>query len=179
MDSVDRAQVTHTHSVSSTQDVLLDGLLTGILGALAVAIWFFVLDVVQGRPFYTPALLGTVFLHGSAVASNSPVIAPLEIVAYSAVHFLAFAIVGLLFAWLMSMFERFPIAGFVLLVLLLCLQIGFFVLNAALGSELMGRLPMWSVIVANLLAAAAMAGYQWRRHPGVLARANRLWDDAN
>jgi hypothetical protein len=41
----------------------------------------------------------------------------------------------------------------------------------------MGRLPMWSVIVANLLAASAMAVYQWKRHPGVLARANRLWDE--
>jgi len=33
------------------------------------------------------------------------------------------------------------------------------------------------VIVANVLASAGMAYYQWRRHPGVLKGVERLWDD--
>jgi len=65
-----------------------------------------------------------------------------------------------------------------LLVLFLCLQVGFLVLTSVLGARLSGELPMWSVVVANLLAAAGMMGYQWRRHPGVVRRADRLWEDS-
>lgn len=161
----------------SRSDILLDGLFTGAIGAIAVAAWFFVLDLIEGRPLYTPALLGTVILHGSAVAHRAPIYGPVEIVAYTAVHFLAFTAAGLLLSWLMGLFERFPIVGFVLLVVFVGLQLGFFALNAALGAELLGRLPIWSVVVANLLAAAGMALYQWKRHPGVLAGVDRMWDE--
>jgi len=177
MPNADRLDSTVMPPAAAASDVLLDGLFTGAIGAIVVAAWFFVLDALHGRPFFTPALLGTIFLHGSQAAQGGPVIAPLEVVAYTFVHFIAFAVVGLLLSWLMSLFERFPIAGFVLLVLFLCLQVGFLVLTSVLGARLGGELPTWSVVVANLLAAAGMLGYQWRRHPGVVRRADRLWDE--
>ena len=37
---------------------LREGVVAGLLGAASVAAWFFVLDVVNGRPFFTPAVLG-------------------------------------------------------------------------------------------------------------------------
>ena len=157
-------------------EVLLDGLFTGMIGALIVAVWFLILDVAAGRPLYTPALLGTVLLHGAAVAANGPIIAPLEIAAYTAVHFIAFVVVGIVFSELMNLFERFPIMFFVLLVLFLSLQLGVFVADAALGTQIIGRLAPWSVLIANLLAAAGMAWYQWLRHPSVLKSVDRLWE---
>ena len=178
MPDVERLDSTVAHPTSGAGDVLLDGLFTGAIGALAVAAWFFAIDALQGRPFFTPALLGTLILHGSEAAQDGPIVAPLEVVAYTFVHFIAFALVGLLLSWLMSLFERFPIVGFVLLVLFLCLQLGFLVLNTVLGARLAGELPMWSVAVANLLAALGMLGYQWRLHPGALRRVDRLWDDS-
>jgi hypothetical protein len=66
---------------------------------------------------------------------------------------------------------------FVLLVLALCLQVGFFVLNIALGTQLMGMLRPWTVVVANVLAAAGMALYQWKRHPSVVKNIDRLWEE--
>ncbi|HTK30956.1 MAG TPA: hypothetical protein VL332_03255 [Candidatus Saccharimonadaceae bacterium] len=159
-----------------TGDVLLDGLFTGMIGALAVAIWFLALDAFGGHPLYTPALLGTVLLHGSTAASQTITVAPLEIAAYTAFHFVVFAAVGLLLSYLMTLFERFPIMFFVLLVLFLCLQVGFFGLNAALGASLLGRLQAWTVVVANLLAAGSMVLYQWRRHPSVVRGIERLWE---
>jgi hypothetical protein len=65
---------------------------------------------------------------------------------------------------------------FVLLVLALVLQIAFFALDVALGAELMGKMRPWTVVTANLLAAATMVGYQWRRHPGVVRGIERLWE---
>lgn len=162
---------------TTTSDIVLDGLFTGMIGALAVALWFLVLDVIAGRPLYTPALLGTFLLHGGE-AARQPTIAPLEIAAYTAFHFVAFILVGLVLSWMMTIFERFPIMFFVILVLFVCLQLAFFGLNVALGAQLMGQLSAWSVVVANILAATSMALYQWKRHPGVLKSVEKLWEDS-
>ena len=162
--------------VGARGDLILDGLFTGMIGAVAVALWFLGLDAMRGHPFYTPALLGTVLLHGAEVAANGPVVAPLEIASYTAFHFLAFVALGFGLSWLTALFERFPIVFFVLLVLFLCLQVGVIALNAMLGVQLVGLLPAWEVAVANLLAAGGMAVYQWKRHPSALRGVERLWE---
>ena len=173
--TVDRASSSASHA-DTASDIALDGLFTGMIGALAVAAWFFVLDLIAGHPLYTPALLGTVLLHGSQAALRDAPIAPLEIAGYTAFHFVAFVVVGLLLSYLMSLFERFPIMFFVILVVFLSLQVGFFFLNVAIGAQLLGRLPAWSVVAANVLAAVGMAWYQWKRHPGAVRGIERLWD---
>ena len=156
-------------------DVALDGLFAGMIGALTVAVWFLILDLAAGRPLYTPALLGNVLLHGGTVTAHQVVIAPLEIAAYTAFHFVAFVVVGIVLSWLMTLFERFPIVGFVLLVLFACLQVGFLALDAALGAQLLGKLRPWTVVVANILAAATMAVFLWKRHPGLRQNLDRMW----
>ena len=164
---------------TSLATILLDGLFTGMIGAIAVAIWFLILDTLAGHPLRTPALLGSVLLHGGKPTLDQAIVAPLEVAAYTAFHFVAFIAVGILFSYLMSLFDRFPIMFFVLLVSFLSLMVGFFFLDAALGAHLVGQLQTWSVVVANLLAAAGMALYQWRRHPGALKGIERLWRDDN
>ena len=166
-----------TGARTTTSDVVLDGLFTGMIGALVVALWFLALDVIAGRPLHTPALLGTFLLHGGE-AARQPTVAPLEIAAYTAFHFVAFILVGLTLSWMMTLFERFPIMFFVILVLFVCLQLAFFGLNVVMGAQLMGQLSAWSVVVANILAATGMAFYQWKRHPGVLKSVEKLWEDS-
>jgi len=175
--TVDRASTLKTAPTASTSDIVLDGLFTGMIGALTVALWFLVLDVIAGRPLYTPALLGTFLMHGGE-AARQPIVAPVEIAAYTAFHFVAFILVGLALSWMMTLFERFPIMFFVILVLFVCLQLAFFGLNVALGAQLMGQLRPWTVVVANVLAAAGMAFYQWKRHPSVLKSVEKLWQDS-
>jgi hypothetical protein len=175
--TVEQASTTPAASRSTAGDIVLDGLFAGMIGALLVALWFLVLDLVAGQPLHTPALLGTVLLHGGAAAAQGVTVAPLEVVAYTAFHFLAFIGVGILLSYLMTLFEQFPIVGFVLLVLFVCLEVGFLVLDAALGAQLVGQLRGWTVIVANLLAAAGMAIYLWKRHPGIKPRLDRIWDE--
>lgn len=157
-------------------DILLDGVFAGAIGALSVALWFLIIDTLAGRPLFTPALLGTVLLHGGAAAAQGVVVAPLEVAAYTAFHFLVFLAIGAGFSWLMTLFERFPIVGFVLLVIFVCLQVGFFVLDIALGAQLMGQLRPWSVIVANVLAAGSMSIYLWKRHPQIGEGLRHMWD---
>ena len=161
---------------TSFGDIALDGLFAGMIGALVVAVWFLILDVAAGRPLYTPALLGNVLLHGGTVTGQQMVVAPLEIAAYTAFHFVAFVVVGVVLSWLMTLFERMPIVGFLLLVLFACLQVGFLVLDAVLGAQLMGRLNPWTVVVANVLAAASMTFFLWKRHPGIKQGLDHMWE---
>src|SRR5207248_2863034 len=39
--------------------VYKEGFVAGILGALTVAVWFLIVDMLHGRPFHTPTVLGT------------------------------------------------------------------------------------------------------------------------
>ena len=162
---------------TSPADVLLDGLFTGMIGAALVAVWFLLLDLAKGQPLYTPALLGAVLLHGAAAASAPVAFGPAEIAAYTAFHLGAFALFGVAFSALVTLFDRFPIVFFVILVAFLALMLGFLVVDAALGASLMGRLRPWTVAVANLLAAGGMVLYQWRRHPAAFRNVRTLWED--
>ncbi len=175
--TVDQMSGAGESRVTSRSDMLLDGLFTGMIGALAVAVWFLILDVAAGRPLYTPALLGAWLMHGAAAGDTAITVAPLEVAAYSAFHFVAFMAVGIVFSWLMTLFDRFPIMFFVLLVLFISLMLGFFGLDLVLGAELTGRLHPWTIVIANLLAAIGMSLYQWKRHPGALKRVEHLWED--
>ena len=43
-----------------------EGIVAGLIGAATIAIWFLILDAIEGRPFYTPTVLGTALFHGRA-----------------------------------------------------------------------------------------------------------------
>ena len=173
---VNRVSPQPTRSMSFS-DMLLDGVFTGMLGAIAVALWFLVLDVISGHPLQTPALLGWVLLSGGRTIPEVVAVAPLPIAAYTAFHFVAFIVAGIALAYFMNLLERFPIVFFVILVLTLCFQVGFFAVDAALGAKLIGRLHPWAIVVGNVLAAASMVAYQWRRHPGAVRNIDMLWQD--
>ena len=44
--------------------VVREGLVVGLLGAVLVALWYFVVDAIGGRPFHTFNVLGGVFFRG-------------------------------------------------------------------------------------------------------------------
>src|SRR2546422_3623474 len=73
--------------------VLREGFIAGLIGAAAVAPWFLIVDLVAGRPFFTPAMLGSaVFwgVHDPSIVANgySPIIG------YSSIPRSRFLIVG-------------------------------------------------------------------------------------
>ena len=71
-----------------------EGAVTGVIGASVVALWFFVIDVMAGHPLATPNVLGEVFVFGTAEPSVS-VINLWAVVAYTIVHVLVFAVIGM------------------------------------------------------------------------------------
>ena len=50
--------------MSEERPVLRDGVIAGLIGAAAVALWFLVFDIARGRPLLTPALLGGAVFQG-------------------------------------------------------------------------------------------------------------------
>src|SRR6266699_2506500 len=44
--------------------ILREGFIAGLIGAAAVALWFLIVDVIAGRPFFTPAMLGSAVFWG-------------------------------------------------------------------------------------------------------------------
>src|SRR6266700_3029369 len=146
------------------QPLLAQGLVTGLIGAGVVALWFLMLDVAAGQPLRTPAALGAALLFGAsnvaAIQVNLGIVA-----AYTVVHVAAFAVAGTLFVAVAEQIERAP--AFVLLAGMAAIVLeAVVVAMLALGAQwVLGTLGIWSVLVANVLAVSAMGWYVWATHP--------------
>lgn len=146
-----------------------EGLLAGCIGGAVIALWFLILDTLAGRPLYTPSVLGTALFQGPA-ALASPTAAPIAVdmvVAFSCVHWLVFAAVGGIAAWLLTYAEYNRYLGFGLLFLFLLLVFEFGLLAAAIffSEAFLLALDWTTVLAGNLLAAVSMGAYLWWRHP--------------
>ncbi|PYO75233.1 MAG: hypothetical protein DMD64_01075, partial [Gemmatimonadetes bacterium] len=45
--------------------ILREGFIAGCIGAAAVAVWFLIVDSINGQPLYTPAMLGSAVFWGA------------------------------------------------------------------------------------------------------------------
>ena len=148
-----------------------EGMLAGVIGALTVAIWFLVLDSAAGHPLYTPTVLGTAIFRRAALTSPETLSVSLEMVGmFTWIHVLVFAALGGVASRLLASVERNPSWGFGVLLLFVVFEFGFVAAAALLASPVLRVIPWPSVLAANLLAAAAMSAYFWRRHPHLVVR---------
>jgi hypothetical protein len=61
--------------------------------------------------------------------------------------------------------ERHPGAGFGVLLLFVVFQFAFIAVAMVFAAPVLRVLSAWSILVANLIAAAAMTAYLRQRHP--------------
>jgi len=78
-----------------------EGLLAGVLGAAAVAILFFVVDVANGRPLWTPHALGAALFLGE-IAPPDAAVSPALIGGYTVIHGWVFVSIALIAGSLLS-----------------------------------------------------------------------------
>jgi peptidoglycan/LPS O-acetylase OafA/YrhL len=86
--------------------------------------------------------------------------------AYTVFHVLAFVGVGVLASMLVHVSRRIPqiAAGFV--IFFAVFEVGFYFLAMMISKpDILGALAWYQIGAANLIAAAMMGGYLWRRHP--------------
>jgi len=145
-----------------------EGLIAGLVGAATVALWFLIIDAIQGRPLYTPTVLGAA-LFGRGAGLPSPDVGPDlgMVLMFTWVHGLAFVVAGGVAARLLAVAERQPSAGFGIVMLFVFFEFGF-IAGAMLFAQPVLRALAWpAILVANLLAAAAMGIYFRLRHPNL------------
>jgi hypothetical protein len=148
-------------------DSYRQGIEAGILGAATIAVWFFLVDLVSGRPlFYTPNVLGTaIFRHGAGLDHPQTLAISFEMVlVYTWVHGLVFCVIGGVAARLLAIAESDVNAGFGILLLFVIFEFGFVGAALVFAESILHALTWLSVLVGNLLAAAAMTAYFWRQH---------------
>ncbi len=143
-----------------------ESIITGLIGAGVVALWFLILDLVKGQPLITPSVLGQVFILGK---SDPDLAQPMmvAVAAYTALHIAAFLTFGALVTWLVFQADRNNIARFALLMLFVAFEVLFYGLIVMFLQGTSGLFPFWTVLVANSLAAVAMGWYLFRRHPAL------------
>ena len=158
----------------ATRRTVRDGLVVGLIGYAAVAIFYIAFDLLAARgTLFTINLLGQAVFRGlrDQGVLNFPLALDMTaIVAYNALHLVIALAIGLVVAGLVDFAERNPArrdtVRFVIIV-------GFFVTVAAVGgltAPMRPLLPWWSIVVANALATALAGTYFVSRHPGLWRR---------
>jgi len=147
-----------------SRSVVMEGVFAGVLGATSVAVWFLIVDLIRGRAFLVPAALGHGLLHATGLAGTDAFAT--NVVAYTAFHYAAFLVVGVVAALILRRADTQPsvLAGAFLLFVVF--EVGFLVLTTILPASRALGLPSWLLVsTGNVIAAAAMGAYLWRSHP--------------
>lgn len=149
--------------------VLREGLVSGLIGAAVVAVWFLVLDGLFRQPFFTPGALGSLLFHGAASPEEVRLTAA-TVWGYTVVHVAAFLLFGMVVSALVAQADRTPPFVFGVVLLGVVFELFFVVMVASLGTWVLDAFAWWSVLGGNLLAAVAMGGYLAARHPTLRQR---------
>lgn len=152
-------------AVNTPRPLVKEGVIAGLIGATAIAIWFFFVDAVAGEALFTPRTLGhgLVSIFGPVPDQQS---ALFLIAIYTMFHYAAFVVVGMIAAMIVELAKEEPsiLMGFV--VLFAAIEVGFYALVGLLQQATpLGSLAWYNVMVGNLLAAATMGLYLLRAHP--------------
>ena len=153
-----------------TADFVFDTFYSGAIGGTAVAMFFFVMDIVDGHPFFTPALIGHVLLLGEAAET---VVNPdlKDVVLIVPLHMISSLTIGYVVTWMVHAVElrsRHPVE--ILLVLFVIVEVSFLLVVPLLTPGVIARVGIVRMLCANLLGAASMTCfYVWSHNavPGV------------
>jgi hypothetical protein len=137
-----------------------------LIGAAVVALFFLGVDLIHGKPFLTPSILGEVFVlrRPQAVTSSVDVSAVLF---YSVAHLLVFVAFGLVLAALTRRSEESSLARYGVIAVFVAFEVFFYGVLLVASETTRGLFPSWAVLGANFLAIIAMASFLWRRHPAL------------
>jgi hypothetical protein len=155
------------NSGAEASKIYEEGIVAGLIGAATIAVWFLILDAIEGRPFYTPTVLGTALFRGRAgLASPENLAVSFKLVLwFTWVHVLVFVVIGGVASGLLRLAARDPNLGFGIVLFLVFFMFGFIGVSLMFAEEVLHALAWPTILIGNLLAAGSMAWYFWRRHP--------------
>lgn len=150
-----------------------EGVIAGVLGGTAVALYFLVIDAIGGRLLYTPTVLGGAITSILWPAENP---SPLQnVILFTIIHYLAFFAFGVATTAMIHGSARHPpmLAG--LLMLFVAFEVAFYGFTYVISLWTpMQEIPWYHAGIANLIAAFLMGQYLWRRHPEITQRLDQV-----
>ena len=153
--------------IGSWGQVFREGVIAGLLGAAAVALWFLAIDSIQGEPLRTPKLLGMALLREADPG--------MAVVSYSIVHGVAFALFGIVGALLIAGAERQPLFVFALVIFFTAFEV-FFIGGVLIAAKwVLDEIAGWTVFVGNLLATVVILAYFFAGHRELARRLTEAW----
>ena len=146
------------------RSIVRDGVVAGILGATAVAVWLLGVDMLYAHAFATPEALGRGVLRlFGPPGTEGPMV---FVVVYTIFHYASFIAAGLLVSVIVHWAQTAPTVLAGAMMLFVMFEIGFYGLSSALQeSPFLGALGWAQVATGNLIAAVVMGTYMWRTHP--------------
>ncbi len=149
---------------AGTHSTVREGIVAGIVGGAAVALWFLVADVATSQLFYTPTALGEAVGRMFGLAPGRAA----AFIGYTVLHFAAFCALGIVATAIVHRSRAQPTILAALLLVFVVAELGFYLFMAMLNAnELFGRFGWWQITGANLLGSALIAWWLWRSHPGL------------
>jgi hypothetical protein len=146
-------------------NTIREGIYAGVLSATAIAIWLLIVDSVAGHAFFTPDVLGSGLLRFLGAPEIGDTMA-MHVAFYTIFHYVAFAIIGVVVAWIVHQARRTPAVLAGLLIMFVVVEFGFYGLAAMLSANsVLGSIAWYQIMAANLLASIVMFTFMWMRHP--------------
>ena len=150
---------------STRVEIFRQGMIAGMLGSAAVVLFFVLVNVIDGRPFFhTAGVLGSALFYGARTVSEvSSAAGP--VLAFNGLHMIVCLGFGLLAAWLTRLSERGE--PFLYVAMILYVMFAFHMFGALLGmtEPLRASIPVWALFVSGLLCSGVIALYLLRIHP--------------
>src|SRR5574338_923277 len=127
-----------------------EGIIAGFLGATAVAVWFFAVDLIGGRPLFTPNVLGEGLI---SIFGSTPEGTAWNVIWYTIFHYASFTLVGIVAVVLVHAGERTPSVLAGSMILFVAIEIGFYGFVALLQQTVLGNFAWYQILSGNLQAA--------------------------
>jgi hypothetical protein len=107
---------------------------------------------------------------------NPVAVSAAVVLAYTALHFFAFILFGIVASITMAAAEYEPLVVLGVLVFFVWFELSFVSFVAFLDQSAMGQIGWWNIIGGNILALATIIGYYEWGHPRVVPRLIDHWD---
>jgi hypothetical protein len=154
---------------------VFDGTVAGIIGAMAIALWYLIFDAAKGHPVSSLELLAAT-LFGSAGAAPTGVgglvfhlLAPLVL------HLCIFALIGVVAAIIFETAEAEETLFPTMMILVPILEMFSIMILMLIGPSARVSLPWWKFLIGDVMATSAMLMFFLGRHPTLARHLEGPW----
>jgi hypothetical protein len=155
--------------------VVREGVISGVIGGVIIAVWFLIYDIATGHPFHTPALLGAIVFNALQQPEGFAVSTAL-VLGYTVLHFFAFIMFGIASSILMAASEQEPVLALGEFILFVWFELCFVAFVTFLDNAAVEEIGWWNIIGGNILALAAIIAYFEHGHPRIVQRIIARWE---